>query len=993
MQKVITWLALMASIGLPQGAAAAASTSSRATHPSASILHGTSPGVKKHERVSKSEEPEGIKEEKKEGREGKEGGDETEEKGQNEKKDKLEHAASDVSAIRSIAADTLLVAVLVSFMAALFLEMRRNSVIIDPIEVPKDLADNGYTPQVVAQRLAAEITALRREARMRGRLEEGYELSSAQTDFTVPAAGISYRSIIRYARQIFRRPEQLVQGEIVRDCQGAQETGAAESTAGSLYLVLRTRERHTFPKVEAAADRELPSLLKRAAFELAVIADPYLVMNYWFAVDQREGRFDFERTIAAARRCLTQTGANEHYRAYTTWGNALVVKRDIAAAEARLAAALRLAPRSAQAFNGLGNLKRVTRRYDHAAAMYRRAIAIDRRQGYVWSNLGNVENDRRKYGAAVRRFRRAIRLDPRFAAAWSGQGYALWKLGRSDDAEVAFSRAVDLDPNYGWSYLSWARLLQSQGRDEDAIAKARFMVEHKLLPAEGYGLWGDFLLKRGDLDKAEPMYQQAKEADPRNAGGLYGLAYLRLRQRRYEAAIELCEQALAVDRYHMNSLGTWADALRESRRHEEAVAKYQEILALDPYQTRAYNGLGHILRNRHRPKDAVASFERAAAIDSRDAWTWRSWGQALLDMHHYKAAAEKFHRAVAIDPRDASGHIFWAIALAALRQHEPALGHYRRACALDGRNAEGWRRLADLLINLGQRSEALSALAGAIATWPDEARLRLELGRALARLGRRNDAVRQLENAANASPRDAEVLRIWASALPSTAPGRDQAMRLLVRALVAEPWNEAVSHDLGLAFFNLGLPELASRWFANAQTHTPESAPILLGWSETLRRLARQQPASQEGERENLYAQAEEKLRQATELDPWNTGPWQNWAALLQERKLIDAALAKLERAIHIDSAGWGVWADRGDLLLRAGRLTKAIRAYRRAMAFCPGNPPLLANLAEALQRTGKRAEATALLERALKIDPHHPQASELLAKGAAASDLPEAAT
>jgi tetratricopeptide (TPR) repeat protein len=474
--------------------AAATIPINRAPHSSATVLHESTKskgrphpsvpskargtdrvwdGEAQSSQPSKEKTLEGAKGEQKGGQKGDEGQETTdkEKPGQPEKKDPLEHAASDVSAIRSIIADSLLVAVLASFLGALILEMRRKTVVIDPIEVPKEIAERGYTPQVVAQRLAAEITALRREARMKGRLEEGYELSSAQPDFTVPAAGISYRSIVRYARQLFRRPEQLVQGEIVRDTPHAQDAAETEDTAEVLHMALRTRERHTIPKLGVVSDHELPSLLRKAAFELAVIADPYLVANYWFALDQREGKLDFERTIAAARRCLARTEAKEHYRAYVGWGNALVVKRDFAAAEEKLATALRLRPRSALTFNSLGNLKRVTRRYDQAAEMYLRAKRLDRRQSQVWSNLGNVGNDRRRYRDALSRFGRAIRLDPNFAAAWSGRGYALWKLGRSVDSEASFARAIDLDPNYGWSYLSWARLLQSQGRDEEAIAK------------------------------------------------------------------------------------------------------------------------------------------------------------------------------------------------------------------------------------------------------------------------------------------------------------------------------------------------------------------------------------------------------------------------------------------------------------------------------------------------------------------------------------------
>lgn len=120
-----------------------------------------------------------------------------------------------VGGARAILVDALLLRLLLAFLAAAWWETRRNSVLIEPIEVPKDLADKGYTSHVIARRLAAEISGLQRAARIRARLEEGFELSSAQIDFAVTSAGISYRALIRYVRQLLGLPEERVQGELV----------------------------------------------------------------------------------------------------------------------------------------------------------------------------------------------------------------------------------------------------------------------------------------------------------------------------------------------------------------------------------------------------------------------------------------------------------------------------------------------------------------------------------------------------------------------------------------------------------------------------------------------------------------------------------------------------------------------------------------------------------------------------------------------------------
>ena len=132
-------------------------------------------------------------------------------------KSRLQNFADQISAVRSLVIDTVILTIVIALIVAVFWELRRKSAIIDPIIVPPEIAKNGYTPDVVAQQLVTEIRDLQIDARVKARREESFELSGAQIDFTVPTAGISYRAIVRYMRQVFGRPEQRVQGEIIRE--------------------------------------------------------------------------------------------------------------------------------------------------------------------------------------------------------------------------------------------------------------------------------------------------------------------------------------------------------------------------------------------------------------------------------------------------------------------------------------------------------------------------------------------------------------------------------------------------------------------------------------------------------------------------------------------------------------------------------------------------------------------------------------------------------
>jgi tetratricopeptide (TPR) repeat protein len=892
----------------------------------------------------------------------------------------LQVAAANLSAVRSMATDLALLVVLSLFTWAVVVEFRRKIVLIAPIEVPKDLADKGYTPHVLAQRLVEEIYALRREAKLKVRLEDGYELSAAQVDFTVPAASISFRSIIRYSRQLFHRlgREQYIQGEIVSNIDSPVLVAEMSAPLDKpFHMILRTRLGPVTAQCATASSNDLSAMLQEAAIEAARLVDPYLTATYWYWREQRGGRFEFDRTIAAVKQLFLQADVSEHHRAYVLLGNIYRVKRDFVAAEKQYASAARLSPMSPQAYNGLGNLRRAMREFDGAAAMYWRALMRDPRSAVVWSNLGYVFNDRFMYRRASFLFRLAMWLDPRYTPAYSGWGYALWCMGRYEDAETALNRAIDLDPDLGWPYLNLARLLRDQGRIDDALRAVTDAVKCGPVQVDALSLWGDILVNLKRYAEADEKYGQANSVVPRRANGYVGQAFSRSRQNQYEDSVQVSKLAFAIDSYYASALWRWGDALRSLRRYEEASQKYHALLKLDRYQPNAYIGLGQIHCAQRRPQDAIKYFRRAIAVDPRSAWAWQSWGQALLDMHHYETAESKFRKALNLSPRNAAVHVGLGDVLWARGAPLDALASYRSAWAVDASSEQALRRLISALFDLGRIDEALETLEHAVAARPGDLTLILVRIDVLQRFGRVSEALRQIEEMTSADQRRPEVLRRWASALPASAEGRQQAIRFLARAVVAQPNNERTVADFGFALDRAGLVEPALNWFDRAHRMMPESVVILLAWAAVLRSKARSH-ASQADAGE-LLAEAVGKLLRASELSPWETAARRQHASLLREGGDIHEAIEMLAQAVESDRADWRAWAGCGDIFFQLQRYDYAEAAYQKASVFQPYNQPLLVGLADAMRRLGKRDNAARLLQKVLSINPQNTSASSLL--------------
>ena len=628
------------------------------------------------------------------------------------KESRVEQFAADIRAVLETLAFLLLPPML---LLVIWREWRHPAVIIDPIDVPKNLEELGYTPDVVAQRIAAEILGLRRTARWGGRIEEGYQLSAAQIDFTVPGAGVSYRSVIRYLRQLSGQHERRVKGEIIRDGE-------------AIRIVLRTHDRRQTPDNLRASKDAIEELFQPAALAIAELVDPYLLASYRFAVGLRTRNFD--ATLEAVRHCLASRPAKHHGRAYIVWGNVLVEQRRFREAEVKYSAAARLPPQSWSLYNSRGILLRLQRRFDQAATTLRTAIEIDGKQAVLWCNLGNVDNDRHFYSRALGHFRRAIRLDPGYARAWSGSGYALWRLGRHAQAEESLARAVDLDREFAWSYLNWARLLQAQHRSEEAIAKTKTAAEETVNVVEARGLWGDILVKMERFDEAEKQYQDAAAADPSRANGLAGLAFSAFHQRHFEKAIAYCQEALALDPYFINAGILWADSLSSLRRYDAAAKKYSEALDMDRYQSAACLGWSRVLLARNLPAEAVAKLRQAVEIDPTNAWAWGAWGEVLRKANQHDKAIKKYRRALAADPWLSDAHRAWGNALYGLHRPVDATRQWRRAVETDPHNANALTGLAR-----GLRRRALEEPApAAVAAMREEAKALLDRALAASRI-------------------------------------------------------------------------------------------------------------------------------------------------------------------------------------------------------------------------------------------------------------------
>ncbi|MGH8496468.1 MAG: tetratricopeptide repeat-containing sulfotransferase family protein [Gammaproteobacteria bacterium] len=227
---------------------------------------------------------------------------------------------------------------------------------------------------------------------------------------------------------------------------------------------------------------------------------------------------------------------------------------------------------------------------------------------------------------------------------------------------------------------------------------------------------------------------------------------------RYEEAIALFRQAIALDPRLAEAHDRLGRSLNNLRRLDEATAAFREAVRLEPDSAEAHNHLGHVLRAQGALEEAATSFSEALRIDPGSTPAHHNLGIVHMALGDPGRAIECFERAVRLDVRDARGHLLLGMAWPALGKLDKAEAGYRAALALEPGNAEARLKLGLLLSELQRIDEAETELRKALELEPDNAQAWAELAALYERVSRLEDMRRALARALALSPDDPRVI-------------------------------------------------------------------------------------------------------------------------------------------------------------------------------------------------------------------------------------------
>jgi len=431
----------------------------------------------------------------------------------------------------------------------LTMELWERKTSIEPISVPKSLADAGYTSEVAAHRLRDAMDHYLNEAQRPSASNimvfgtSGIEvakitLPAEAPKIVVPTVGISLDTIATSIRPFLggdRRHSisgeffiknkllwlklRLDGHELYVSDDGVDPESPDDQFAKAMPTIFDAIQPYVVALAEAGQNPLEALKLADQIIARLPASDDNVVSSYILkgAIHLNLGNHESATTALNTAAQLAPNSAHPH--AFL----ALIASDsgDLDGAIAGYGKAIQRDSKMAVAFNNRGVAFADKGDHDRAIADYTEAIRLDRNFAYAFNNRGVALAGKGDFDRAIRDYDEAVRLDPGYAIAFNNRGVAYKNKGNYDRAIEDYDKSISLQPAYAgaWNNRCFDRAITGQLAAALADCNESLRLKWEAHALDSRGL---VYLKMGEFDKAIADYDAAFKSDPKLAGSLYG---------------------------------------------------------------------------------------------------------------------------------------------------------------------------------------------------------------------------------------------------------------------------------------------------------------------------------------------------------------------------------------------------------------------------------------------------------------------------------------
>jgi Tfp pilus assembly protein PilF len=144
---------------------------------------------------------------------------------------------------------------------------------------------------------------------------------------------------------------------------------------------------------------------------------------------------------------------------------------------------------------------------------------------------------------------------------------------------------------------------------------------------------------------------------------LYALATSAAEARDFGGAIELYDQAIALDPAHAEACYKRGNALKNAGQFEAAIASYNQAIEIRPDYSHAYCNRGVVQQSLGLSAAALSSYDRAIALEPTDAIAHYNRALLMQELSRQDEALASYDRAIQIEPLYADAQYNRSLAL------------------------------------------------------------------------------------------------------------------------------------------------------------------------------------------------------------------------------------------------------------------------------------------------------------------------------------------
>jgi tetratricopeptide (TPR) repeat protein len=387
-------------------------------------------------------------------------------------------------------------------------------------------------------------------------------------------------------------------------------------------------------------------------------------------------------------------------------------------ARADLDEAIRLDPKSAAAYVDRAKARMLQGDRDGAWADCEQAIRLDPDDPGAFIERATLQLGKGDTLHAIDDLDRALQLDPKSAGAYRARG-VYWQVKRDIDRAAAdFERAIELDPTDSAAYVGRAATHRVHGEIKQALADINVAI--RLAPKDSnlYRMRATDRRELGNIDGALADLDEAIRLDPKAVLAYHERGSIRESRKQYDRAIADYTEAIGAEpRLAASSHERRARALRAAGRTAEAWDDLVEAIRINPGQPARFYG-GYVWADASDPDRAIADFDTLIRRVPNFPFAYVGRAKAFARKGANPNARADYDEAVRLAPKDPRVLLERGTFRVWTDDLDGAFADLNEAIRLDPRNREAYVRRAETWLKSGSDRRALADLDAALRIEP-----------------------------------------------------------------------------------------------------------------------------------------------------------------------------------------------------------------------------------------------------------------------------------